>query len=186
MNGGAVIRDDAHRSNRGRTARQASALTESLAALASRWSPEVRPGSTWPCSSTPSAPRHLSQTPRPSTGSARSSPRCPRPSASSRGVVRRLAPASGGLVFETSLAGEVGVPGRSVDSASAVGLAGSARSVLHDAPSIWVALLMESLPRPVGGRPSVDVVWDRPVGTFEDDDTPTVEGIVRTMRWVCG
>ena len=102
-----------------------------------------------------------------------------------RNVVPQLTPASGGLVVATSLAGAVGVPGRSLDSASAGGLAGLARSVLHDAPSIWVMLLMESLPGPVGARPSADVMWDSQVGSV-DDGEPRTEAIVRTIGWVCG
>jgi hypothetical protein len=102
-----------------------------------------------------------------------------------RSMVPRLASSSGGLVFSTSLAGQVGVPGRSVDAVVAGGIVGLARSLLHDVPSIWVMLLMESLPRPLGARPSADVAWELEVSPT-GGEVPTAHALARSIRWATG
>ncbi len=103
--------------------------------------------------------------------------------ASVRAVVPRLVARSGVLVVVTSLAGTVGVPGRSLDSVVAAGLTGLVRSVLHEAPSISAMLIASTIPMPSSTRSSADVAW--PAADVPSlADVAIVRSIARQVAWI--
>lgn len=75
---------------------------------------------------------------------------------------RMLGGSGGLLVVETSAAGAVGVPGRSLDSAVSAGLVGLARSLSVETLSLSVACLSLTLPAPATPWTSADVAWPLP------------------------
>ena len=81
-----------------------------------------------------------------------------------RSVGPRLTERRGTVVLVTSMAGAVGVPGRSLDSAVSAGLVGLARSFAIETPEVSVACVSITLPVPPGDWTSADVEWAHETG----------------------
>jgi len=70
----------------------------------------------------------------------------------------------GVIVLVTSMAGAVGVPDRTLDSAVSAGLMGLARSLAVETPAISVACVNVTLPGPPQPWASADIEWPHPGG----------------------
>lgn len=98
-----------------------------------------------------------------------------------RATVPRLIHRSGALVVVTTLVGDLGVPGRSLDAAVAAGITGLARCVVHEAPAISAVRIATWTPAPAIPLMAADVAW-RTAERQRVANTPT--DIADVLAWV--
>ncbi len=75
-------------------------------------------------------------------------------------AVPRLSPSGGGLVFVSSILGEIGAPGRTATCAAAAGIIGLAKALTVEIPSVRFSVVAPLIPLPEGPWASADVSFD--------------------------
>lgn len=99
-----------------------------------------------------------------------------------RATAPKLERRSGVFAVVTTLAGDLGVPGRSLDAAIGAGIDGLVRSVVHEAPGISAVRIGLSTPTPVPTTVSADVPW--PTTMPDADGAVARDRIVTFLSWL--